>query len=75
MGNVFEMIKAGPKAAADLSASLRGLADAVDRGEIIDLIGAYVKDGNYCFLYSSPLTEGLILSTLLQSNCIQRMRS
>lgn len=74
MTNVFELVKAGPRAPGDLSARLRELADAADRGEVIDLIAAYTHNGNYCFLYGAGLSDSIVLSAMLQTNCIDRMR-
>lgn len=65
----------GPQAPKDLSQKLRAIADAVDRGEIVDFVGAYIEGGNYCFLYGSSLQTELILSTLVHANCIQRFRA
>jgi hypothetical protein len=67
-------LNAGPKPPVNLAKDLRACADAVDRGEIVDFIGAYIQAGNYCFLYGSTLVDGLVLSTMLQDNCVQRMR-
>lgn len=70
--NVFELVK--KKAPSDLSAELRALADAVDRGEILDMIGAYTQNGSYCFLYGASLIDGIVMSSMLQANCLNRMR-
>jgi hypothetical protein len=59
----------GKKAAANLSADLRELADAVDRGEIVDLCAAYIQNDNYAMLYAASNRVCLELSTLLQRSC------
>lgn len=67
-------LNAGPKAADDLAQRLRALADAVDRGEVIDLIAAYTDVGVYAFLYSASLNDSIVMSSMLQANCLDRMR-
>ena len=73
MSNLFA-IDAGPKAPADLSQKLREYADAVDRGEIVDFVGAYVQDGEYRFMYGASIKDCLVMATLLHANCVQRYR-
>lgn len=72
-GNLVAL-NAGPKPAHDLSARLRDLADAVDRGEILDLIAAYTEQGAYSFLYSASYHDSIVMSAMLHANCIDRMR-
>lgn len=65
----------GKKACSNLSADLREMADAVDRGEILDLISVYVQNDNYTFLYGTSISYAVTLSSLLQQQCINRMRT
>lgn len=64
----------GARPPSDLSKRLRELADAVDRNEIVELVAAYVQDGNYEFLYGASLVDSIIMSTLLQNSCVNRMK-
>jgi hypothetical protein len=59
----------GKKAPANLSADLRALADAVDRGEITDLTAAYIQNDTYSMLYASSNRTCLELATLLRRSC------
>lgn len=63
------------KPASDLSQRLRELADLVDSGDVTDVILARVQGGSYEFLYAASLVDALVMSTLLQSNCVNRMRA
>lgn len=60
---------------ADLSKRLRELADMVDEGVVTDAVMAYVCDDRREFLYASSLSECLVMSAMLQQNCIDRMRA
>lgn len=62
------------KPPSDLSDVLRKIADQADAGEVTDLIVAYHLNGNREFIYGTSLNDSLILATLLQQNCIDRMR-
>lgn len=59
---------------SDLAALLRGLADQVERGEITDMVTAYVGANSYCFTYAASDHDCIVLSSMLQQNCIDRMR-
>lgn len=51
------------------------MADRVDAGEITDVVIGYVMNGNYEFTYGASISECIVISTLLQQNCIDRMRA
>lgn len=59
---------------SDLAALLRDLADKVERGEITDMITAYVGANSYSFTYAASDHDCVVLSSMLQQNCIDRMR-
>jgi len=65
----------GRKACVNLASDLREVADAVERGEIVDFVAAYVQGGEYEMLYAASLSDSVFLSTLLHrravDNCIQ----
>lgn len=67
-------LNAGPKPPSDLARQLRDIADAVERGEVVDLVAAYMQTGAYEFLYGTSLSTGLELATLLQHRCIERFK-
>lgn len=73
MTNLIKL-EAGRKPPVDLSAKLREIADAVDRNEIKDFVAAYIQGDNFEFFYAASLTECVLLSTLLQRSCIDRMK-
>lgn len=58
---------------ADLSESLRELADAVDAGKIVSLIAAYINQDEYEFLFACNRTDAIVMTTLLQHRNVQRM--
>lgn len=58
----------------DLAATLRGLADQAESGEITGAVVACIANGNYEFVYASSLSDGIVLSAMLHQNCIDRMR-
>lgn len=64
----------GKRACTDLSAQLREMADAVDRGEVVDFIAAFVRDGTYEFILATSLQDQLVLATLMQSKIIDRYK-
>lgn len=64
----------GPRAPSDLSASLREVADAIDRGEVTSLVAAMVRGGEFSFVYGAGVRDGLELATLLQARSLERYR-
>lgn len=64
--------KFGKQACGDLSAQLRAMADAVDRGEIVDFVAAYTERGEYETFYASALDQSLVLASLLHRRCVDR---
>lgn len=66
--------KFGKQPCTDLSKQLRELADAVDRGEITDLVCSCVENGGYTFLTGASLESCLVLSTLLHERIIGRFK-
>lgn len=67
-------VKFGPRGDPDLPATLRELADAVERGEVNEMVFAYVRDEQYCTEYSASLQDALVLATLLHTTAIDRFR-
>ncbi len=59
---------------SDLAGHLRAMADAVEAGQITDAVIAYVWEGNYSFTYGASKAECIVMSAMLQQNCIDRMR-
>lgn len=64
----------GPKAPADLSAQLREIADAIDRGEVTALVASMVRGNDFSFVYGASIRDGLELSTLLHHRCVERYK-
>lgn len=60
---------------SDLARQLRALADDVDAGKIGELVAGYVLNGQYEFLYGCSLSDALLISTLLQRRCVDRMQA
>ena len=67
-------LNAGPKPPSDLSKTLRLIADAVDRGEVTDFVGAYTNADTYRFVYGASLIDSLVLVRLLDYECVQRFK-
>ena len=67
-------LKVAIRPPSDLSKGLRELADLVDRGIVTEFVGAYCENGHYAFWYGASLHSCVVLSTLLQQNCVDRMR-
>lgn len=64
------VLNTGPKAAEDLSKNLRVLADEVDNGLVVKLILACVSKGEYEIMVSAPLTDSLVLASLLHKHIL-----
>jgi len=62
----------GPKACDNLASDLRAMADAVDRGEIVELVAAWTQGGQYQILHSASLIDALTLSTLLHRKAVDK---
>lgn len=67
-------LDARPKAPNGLADDLRALADAVDKGECTGAVVASVKGGEWEFIYADSLVDCLVMATLLQQKCIDRLR-
>lgn len=67
-------VKFGKQAPDGLASDLRELADAVDRGELNELIGCYILDGEFNYLWAASLGQSVLLSDLLHAQAISRMR-
>jgi hypothetical protein len=50
------------------------MADQAEAGELTGFVGASVVQDNYEFVYSASLHDSIVMSSLLQQNCIDRMR-
>jgi hypothetical protein len=64
----------GKKAPEGLSDHLRELADACDRGEVVELVACYVRDAAYEFVLDASPADGLVLATLLHDRSIGRFK-
>lgn len=63
-----------PRVDSELVRTLREIADAAERGEVVELVAAYVHANEYKFVYGASLTESLVLVSLLQHRCVQRFK-
>ena len=70
---MLRVLDVGPKAPADLSAHLRSVADAVDRGEVTAVVIATLGK-EYEFHHGGSLSKCLELATLLQWRCLERFK-
>ena len=71
---VLSIVPNNPPVPSDLSANLRELADAVDRGEVHGLEMAFVRNGCYEFQHATTPGDAVILSSLLHASCVDRLR-
>jgi hypothetical protein len=62
----------GRQPCANLAADLREMADAVERGELVDLVACYTQNGEYQTLYAASLESSVFLATLLHRRSIDR---
>lgn len=60
---------------AELSRTLREIADAVDRGEVVEMVASYIHENEYKFVYGASLADCLVLVSLLQHRCVQRFKA
>lgn len=58
--------------AENLARDLRAMADAVDRGEILDVVAAWSDQGEYQLMSSASLVNSLTLATLLHRRTVDR---
>jgi hypothetical protein len=65
------------KAPDDLAEKLRAIADAVDAGEVVDFVAAYVStaESMYRFVPAAPAHDCVVLSSLLHDSSIRSMRT
>lgn len=68
------VIKSPPRLPLGLADDLRELARKVESGELTEFVAAYVVNENYEMMFGSSLGDSLVLSTLLQSRCIDRFK-
>lgn len=62
----------GKQACSDLARQLRDMADAVERGEIVDFVASYIQRGEYQTFYAAALDQSLVLASLLLRRCVDR---
>lgn len=62
--------KFGKQAPSDLAQRLRDLADAVDRGECVELVACYVQDDEYQFLYGASMMNSIGMAAMLQQRAL-----
>lgn len=70
MSENVKLVAFGPKACANLASDLRTMADAVDRGEIVDLVAAWEQGGQYQIIRSASLINSLTMATLLHRKSV-----
>lgn len=58
-----------------LAERLRELADMAERNELKDLVAAYTANDEHAFVYASSKYTCIVLSTLLQRECVDRMKA
>ena len=68
------LLDVGPRAPSGLSAQLREVADAVDRGEVTALVAGMVRGNEFSFVYGASIRASLELATILQARCIDRYK-
>lgn len=72
MSEDFKLIQGafGKRACSNLATDLRALADAVDRGEVIDFVAAYVENEEFQILFAASQAQSVFLSTLLHRRAV-----
>ncbi len=64
----------GPKANENLANDLRELADAVDRGDIVDFVASYIEKDEQVFFVAAELRTALVLAVMLQDDILQECK-
>lgn len=59
----------------DLALQLRQLADAVDRGEVHELIATYTQNDQYMSLIACSDEAGMAMSAIQAANAVDKLRS
>lgn len=67
-------VQFGKRAPDGLADDLRKMADAVDRGEIKELVACFIEGGEYNYVWAASLAESTLLADLLHAQAIHRMR-
>ncbi len=62
------------RAPEGLSTTLRDLADRVDAGQVTDMVIAYVDADCYEFVYAASKINCIAMSSMLQRQCLDRMK-
>lgn len=72
----MELVQAkfGKRAPDGLASDLRALADAVDRGDVKELVACFVQNNEFNYLWAASLYDSLALSDLLHAQALHRMR-
>lgn len=70
MSSNIKLVEFGPRACGNLASDLRAMADAVDAGEIIDLVAAWEQGGQYQIIRSASLINSLTMATLLHRKSV-----
>lgn len=71
----IKAVKFGKQPVPGLAADLRRMADAVDRGEITDLVVIFVENDCYCYLWAASLFDSVGLTAMGHQQAIDRMRA
>ncbi len=63
----------GKKACEDLAKNLRALAEAVDRGEVVNLVMVFVEDGEYQTHLSASIQDSIVMASLLHRVAVDKL--
>jgi hypothetical protein len=66
--------KFGKQPMKGLADDLRRLADAVDAGQVVDLVATFVEDDSYCYLWATSLFDAVGITAMAHAQAIARMR-
>ncbi len=70
----IKQVSFGKKAVPGLAADLRRMADAVERGEVTDVVMCFVEGDCYCYLWAASLFDSVGMTALAHRQAIDRMR-
>jgi len=71
---MMKVLTFSKRAPDGLAADLRRMADAVERGEITNVVACFVEGDNYCYLWATSLFDAVGMTALLHQQAIDRMR-
>lgn len=68
-------VKFGKQPTPGLAEDLRRMADAVDRGEVTDVVMCFIEGGCYCYLWAASRFDSAGMTAMAHQQALDRMRA